>query len=102
MSGDKVIGTYALQKISDQACELSKFTILEEFRGRKLGERMLEHAIENVKSLKCNSIVLFTHHELKEASRLYSKMGFEVIQEHPGLTDKTGRCSQMMQLIINQ
>jgi len=102
MSGDKVVGTYALQKISDQACELSKFTILEEFRGRKLGERMLEHAIENVKRLKCNSIMLFTHHELKEASRLYSKMGFEVIQEHPGITDKTGRCSQMMQLIINQ
>ena len=102
ISGGKVIGTYALQKISDQACELSKFTIMKEFRGRKLGERMLEHAIENAKDLKYNSIVLYTHHELKEASQLYSKMGFEIIQDHPGFTDKTGRCSQMMQLIINQ
>ena len=102
MSEGKVIGTYALQKISDQACELSKFTVIQDFRGLKLGERMLKHAIENAKSMKCNSIMLYTHHKLKEASRLYIKMGFEVIQDHPGLTDKTGRCSQMMQLTINQ
>ena len=76
MSEGKVIGTYALQ--------------------------MLKHAIEKARKLGCNSIVLYTHNKLKEASRLYSKMGFEVIQDHHGLTDKTGRCSQMMQLTINQ
>ena len=102
ISEGKVIGTYALQKISDQACELSKFTVMKDFRGRKLGERMLEHAIEKAWKLGCNAIVLYTHHELKEATQLYSKMGFEMIQDHPGLTDNTGRCSQMMQLIINQ
>lgn len=102
ISEGKIIGTYALQRISDQACELSKFTVMKEFRGQKLGERMLGHAIEKARKLGCNAIVLYTHHELKEATQLYSKMGFEMIQDHPGLTDNTSRCSQMMQLIINQ
>ncbi|NQT77983.1 MAG: bifunctional helix-turn-helix transcriptional regulator/GNAT family N-acetyltransferase [Bacteroidetes bacterium] len=102
ISEGKVIGTYALQRISDQACELSKFTVMKEFRGRKLGERMLGHAIEETRKLGCNSIVLYTHHKLKEATQFYNKMGFKVIQEYPHLIDKTGRCSQMLQLIINQ
>ena len=32
-SGVGIIGTYALQKINKQECELSKFTILKDFRG---------------------------------------------------------------------
>jgi ribosomal protein S18 acetylase RimI-like enzyme len=99
---ENVIGTYALQKINQQDCELSKFTVKKEFRGRKLGEMMLEHAILRAKTLGCRSIVLFTHHKLKEATRLYKKMGFTAVKEHPGITDETGRCSLLLQLIINQ
>lgn len=62
---------------------------------------MLEHAIEKATDLKCESILLLTHPKLKEATRLYRKRGFEVIPEHLDLTDKTGRCSLCMQLVIN-
>ncbi len=99
-AGENIIGTYALQKIDEQVCELSKFTIMKDFRGQKLGERMLVHVIENAKSMHYKSIMLFTHHALKEATQLYTKMGFEIIEDHPGLIDKTGRCSLAMQLII--
>ncbi len=100
ISEEKVIGTYALQRVSTKVCELSKFTIKKEFRGWKLGERMLEHAIKKTKGLKYESIVLLTHPKLKEATKLYRKTGFEVIPEHPDLTDKTGRCSIYMQLVL--
>jgi len=97
----KIIGTYSLQKINNEACELSKFTIKKEFRGWKIGKRMLEHAIQKAKDLKYGSILLLTHPKLKESTQIYTKMGFEVIPEHPDLTDKTGRCSLCMQLVIN-
>ena len=98
----KVLGTYALQRVSTKACELSKFTIKREYRGWNIGERMLEHAIQKAKDLKYESILLLTHPKLKEATQLYRKRGFDVIPEHPDLTDKTGRCSLYMQLVINQ
>ncbi len=101
ISEGKIIGTYSLQKINNEACELSKFTIKKEYRGWKFGERMLEHAIDKAKELRFESIILFTHPKLKEATLLYRKRGFEVIPEYPELTDKTGRCSLCMQLVIN-
>jgi len=102
ISGGRVIGTYAMQKKDDRACELSKFTVKEEFRGLKLGERMLEHAIQQAQNLGYDSLLLFTHHKLNEATRLYLKKGFKEISEHPDFNDETGRCSMMMKLIINQ
>lgn len=101
ISEGKVVGTYALNRINTELCELSKFTIKKEFRGWKLGERMLQHAIEKAKEIKCESVVLLTHHNLKEATNLYKKTGFEIIPHHPKLTDKTGRCSIYMQLILS-
>ncbi|MCD4698533.1 MAG: bifunctional helix-turn-helix transcriptional regulator/GNAT family N-acetyltransferase [Bacteroidales bacterium] len=101
ISENKVIGTYALQRLNAKVCELSKFTIKKEFRGWKLGALMMDHAIEIAKNLKYESIVLLTHSKLKEATKLYRKTGFEVIKKHPDLTDETGRCSIYMQLILS-
>lgn len=102
ISEGKIIGTYSLQKINNEVCEISKFTIKKEYRGWKIGERMLEHTIQKAKELKCELIFLLTHPKLKEATQLYRKIGFEVIPEHPDLTDKTGRCSLCMQLILSK
>lgn len=80
MSEGKVIGTYALQKISDQACELSKFTVSKDFRGRKMGERMLEHAIEKAREDENNQ-------ELEELEKRYNEFtnfSFEEIKILPG------------------
>ena len=102
VSRGEVIGTYALQQLNEQHCELSKFTIKKTHRGRKLGQRMMKHLIAEATNMGCNSILLFTHHKLGEATRLYQKTGFKEIEGHPDLKDQSGRCSIMMQLIINQ
>jgi len=101
LSKGKVLGTYTLQHGNEKYCELSKFTIKEEYRGWKIGELMLEHAINKAKVLGFGSILLFTHPALKEATQLYRKRGFNEINEYPGFKDPTGRCSTMMQLYIN-
>jgi len=102
VSRDEVIGTFALQKISDQTCELSKFTIKRKYRGRKLGQRMIEHAVGEAKIMGFHSILLFTHHKLEEATQLYYKMGFKDVKDQSDLVDKTGRCSMKLKLTINQ
>jgi DNA-binding MarR family transcriptional regulator/ribosomal protein S18 acetylase RimI-like enzyme len=101
-SGSRIIGTYALQKINDSDCELSKFTVKKAYRGMKLGEKMMAHAIEEATRLGYKTIVLHSHHKLKEATNLYSKLGFKTISGHPGLIDKSGRCSLVMKLNIHQ
>ncbi len=102
VSRNEVIGTYALQQINAQQCELSKFTIKKKYRGWKLGARMMRHIIQEAKSMGCHSILLFTHHKLTDATQLYHKTGFKEIEGHPDLKDQSGRCSMAMQLIINQ
>ena len=102
ISRGEVIGTFAIQKISNQECELSKFTIKSKYRGRKLGQRMIEHAMEEAKKIGFHSIMLFTHHKLAEATQLYYKMGFKDVKDQSDLVDKTGRCSMKLKLTINQ
>ncbi len=98
----EVIGTYALQDLGEGYCELSKFTIKKKYRGRKLGQRLMGHAVEEAAKPGCEGILLHTHHDLKEATQLYRKAGFNEIQGHSLMKDLSGRCSMTMQLIINQ
>lgn len=98
----EVIGTYALQDLGEGYCELSKFTIKKKYRSRKLGQRLMGHAVEEAERLGCKSILLHTHHDLKEATQLYLKAGFNEIEGHGLMKDLSGRCSMTMKLIINQ
>jgi DNA-binding MarR family transcriptional regulator/ribosomal protein S18 acetylase RimI-like enzyme len=98
---DEVVGTYALQRINDDEWELSKFTIKKEFRGKRLGKRLLMHAIQQAEILDARHLLLFTHPNLSVATDLYKNAGFHEIDEHPGMHDTTGRCSLLMKRNIN-
>lgn len=98
---DEVVGTYALHRVNDDDWELGKFTIRRDFRGKKLGKRMLQHAIQQAEILDARHLLLFTHPDLQEATELYTKSGFLFIEEHPDMHDPTGRCSLIMKRIIN-
>jgi len=98
---DEVVGTYALQRVNADEWELSKFTIKKNFRGRKLGIKLLQHAIQQAKILDARHLLLFTHPDLVEATELYRNAGFLEIEEHPDMHDPTGRCSLLMKRNIN-
>jgi DNA-binding MarR family transcriptional regulator/ribosomal protein S18 acetylase RimI-like enzyme len=98
---NEVVGTYALQKVNADEWELSKFTIKKHFRGKKLGKKLLQHAIQQAAILDARSLLLFTHNNLSIATELYRNAGFREIEEHPDMHDPTGRCSILMKFIIN-
>jgi putative acetyltransferase len=72
----RIIGSFGLYKINDELCELRKMYLDKNFRGHKLGKKMMEEAFLHAKNLGYKSIMLETASVLKEAIALYKKYGF--------------------------
>ncbi len=98
---DVTIGCFALFPVNKTECELQKFTVKKDFRGQGLGLYLLVQVIRIASELKYKKILLFSHEDLKEATGLYKKQGFKIIENHPDLADSTDRHSFMMTLTIN-
>ncbi|HOW25327.1 MAG TPA: bifunctional helix-turn-helix transcriptional regulator/GNAT family N-acetyltransferase [Bacteroidales bacterium] len=97
----EVVGTFTLAPVPGNHCELSKFVVKKEYRRLGIGHQLLDMAIGKAREAGCYSVLLLTHPNLKEATRLYIENGFCGIPGHPGLTDQTGRCSSCMQRVLN-
>ncbi len=71
----KIIGTIALIR-QQTYFELSKMAILPEYRGQKIGLKLIEYCINFAKQEKWKSITLYSHKKLVPAISLYKKVGF--------------------------
>lgn len=79
--GNEIIGTASLIRISDEAYELAKVAVTEQYQGRKIGSMLMEKCIEAAKQEGAKKIILYTNHVLKAAIHLYSRFGFrEILQ----------------------
>jgi putative acetyltransferase len=61
-------------------CELRKMYLRRSHRGKGLGRRLLEDALNHAKRLGFRRVTLETASVLKEAIRLYERHGFKPIQ----------------------
>ena len=50
--------------------------ILPEYRGQKIGQKLIEYCINFAKQKKWKSITLYSHKKLVPAIKLYKKVGF--------------------------
>jgi DNA-binding MarR family transcriptional regulator/N-acetylglutamate synthase-like GNAT family acetyltransferase len=71
-----VVGTCALIRAPEGWVELTKMAVLEVARGRKIGERLLEAALERAKEMG-ERLYLLTNTRCAAAIHLYEKLGFE-------------------------
>jgi len=78
-TGNIIAGTFALLRESDDIYELSKMAVDEGFQGKKIGNLMLEFAIEKAKKLGAKKLILYSNTKLKPAIHLYRKFGFTEI-----------------------
>ena len=74
--GEKIVGTFALMKINDEAFELGKMAVDEQFQGQKIGHKLLSVAIEKVSELGARQLILYSNTVLASAIHLYKKYGF--------------------------
>jgi ribosomal protein S18 acetylase RimI-like enzyme len=76
VSGE-IVGTCALLKHTERKYELAKMGITERFRGRGIGRRLTQAAIDKARALEADTLVLATSKLLPVANHLYESMGFQ-------------------------
>jgi ribosomal protein S18 acetylase RimI-like enzyme len=74
--GGAVVGTFALMKAGEATFELSKMAVDEKYQGLKIGNAMVQAAIDKAKTFGAQKLILFSNTKLQPAIHLYKKYGF--------------------------
>jgi ribosomal protein S18 acetylase RimI-like enzyme len=83
---DVIVGTCALKKVNDDVYELTKMAVDENYRGRKIGEKLGRATLERAKQLNAKKVILYSNrHTSAIAIQLYLKLGFVEIPLEPGV-----------------
>ena len=75
-------GMIAYQKIEEGICEMKRMYVLEEFRKKGIGKKLVEVLIAEAKRQGYKRMRLDTHPRMKSAHRLYAQMGFYEIERY--------------------
>ncbi len=75
----EIAGTIALLKVNETIFELSKMAVDEKFQGKNIGNKLIEHCLEEAKRLNLEKIILYSNTTLGPAIHLYEKFGFREI-----------------------
>jgi putative acetyltransferase len=84
---DKVLGgggIYPTDGLPGDTCELVKMYLLPEARGRGLGKLLIEKCLQFAKSAGYKNVYLETMPELKNALKVYEKLGFQYLDKPMG------------------
>ncbi|MEM6686997.1 MAG: helix-turn-helix domain-containing GNAT family N-acetyltransferase, partial [Bacteroidota bacterium] len=73
---DVIAGTVALIKIEDGVFELSKMAVSPAFRGKKIGQKLLQYCIDFAKDNNISKFILYSNRKLENAIYIYEKYGF--------------------------
>ncbi len=76
---NKVVGTLALINRKDEGFELSKMAVTEEFRGLKIGQKLMDKTIKIALDMGIKKLILESNTTLEAAIKLYKKVGFKKI-----------------------
>ena len=72
----EIAGTFALMKMEEGVFELGKMAVTEKYQGLKIGNKMLELAIEKTRAFGASKLILYSNTILGPAIHLYKKYGF--------------------------
>ncbi len=73
--GDRIVGTVAIKRLTEERCELYRLYLLPEFRGSGQGMRLLRHAVDEAKRLGFHEMEIWSDKVLTLAHRLYTRIG---------------------------
>lgn len=79
MQDNTVIGSVALERITNTQYALTRMGVKAKQQGNKIGQSLVETAVEKCKELNVKSVILYTNHILINALNLYFKNGFKCV-----------------------
>lgn len=79
---DDFIGCAAIRKLSHTTCELKRMYIQPQCRGLKLGEQLMDVALQTAVKLGYEYMKLDSLRRLTPALKLYQKYGFQEIEPY--------------------
>ena len=80
---DQIAGTISMRKIREDSGEIKRMFVRPNFRGRKLGNLMIEEVIEIAKENGYLKLYLDTAQYMSSTVTLYKKFGFEETEPYP-------------------
>ena len=93
-SDNKILGCGGFAPLAGneypEVCELQKMYFYAELRGQGMGQKLLEKCLIAAKSCGYKKMYLETVTAMKQAAKLYLKMGFEYIPDQLGNTGHSG------------
>lgn len=78
-SDGRIVGYYSLLKQNEEECELNNLCVLEEYRHKKIGEKLLEHAIAAARRMRCSQMNIGIVEENVKLRKWYEAHGAEHI-----------------------
>ena len=79
----EIAGTISLRKIREDAGEIERMCVKTKFRGKKLGDLLIEEGIKISQGNGFSKLYLDTAHFMSSAISLYKKFGFKEITSYP-------------------
>ncbi len=83
-------GYFHTEGLDKNTCELVKMYLSKSARGKGLGQKMIEHCIQEAKKEGFEQMYLETMPELKKAVQVYEFFGFEYLKGPMGNTGHDG------------
>lgn len=81
-NGKVAVGCSAVRRLEADTAELKRMYVRPEFRGNRIGQKLLELSVEAARELKYIKIRLDTLPEMIQAQKLYRSFGFYEIPSY--------------------